>query len=42
MKLVVKIIVSAIVMLSVTGMCFADPPDPKPPEAVGTTITAPY
>jgi hypothetical protein len=41
MKLVVKIILSAIVMLSVTSMCFADPPDPKPPQAAGATIIAP-
>ncbi len=41
MKLITKIIVSALVMLSVSSVCFADPPDPKPPEKAGTTVLAP-
>jgi hypothetical protein len=41
MNLVAKIILSAFVMLAVSSACFADPPDPTPPEMTGTTITAP-
>ena len=41
MKLATKIVISALVMLSVSSMCFADPPDPKPPQAAGTTVAAP-
>lgn len=41
MKLITKIIISTIVMLSVSSMCLADPPDPKPPEKAGTTVCTP-
>lgn len=40
-KTAAKIIISALVMLAVSSVCLADPPDPKPPELTGTTITAP-
>ncbi len=32
MKVLTKIIISTLLLLSVSGICLADPPDPKPPE----------
>ncbi len=32
MKTLTRIIISTLLLLSVSSICFADPPDPKPPE----------